>query len=896
MRSATIGTWEHESPEKLISGLIAAQLSGSVGRYLFLTDRRGLLPEDLRELELKDRLRPVVFYRDPLTFRDALEEWRDRPVAPEDCPVAIGVFRQERPPQEVADLLARASRLTLEPLALLRWIAPQWEWHPRLNLLEGADFWPLLGALLRRREQWQEPLTASNVSLFLAETLLGRSLREKLRADEAVELWEQVEQDERIASFLSRYPEVSEAVQRAIQRATPIEVKLERDPDFVVFLWTMYFLAKHAPEAELLLPQLFDPDTWEKYAVHDAETIVRTCEALIEQEPTSVIAQVRTAERALSEDPQRERLFLSLLGLSGEQRFERALRIASQERVSGYLTQQALQVLVPEIAARPRTLSKTRLQQLERTLFRRHLGARYPAYFTRMHETIALFQSVVRLSQAVERYHAGGYDRRLESCSVEVWTQELYPKLYVPISLNWERLSARTRMFYDLLAGEAADLLEEARRILDRMNLAFARTVQRHYVRWIGQQDPPPHLTVDFLETIFLPVWREQLSRYRQPMAVICLVHGLRWDEWTLLEPRLDALLQKHRRAAVRPLLSLLPSTRLYNTAALILGRFPALSDSGTTGSLLADRLSMEGIPFAGTLSSPHLELPDRQSGVFLVNVYLPGLGIHKTRRTGEIGEEVVEEAIAQLTPLLNSLPPRAGLFFLSNGGVTEVSAPSLTPPAGCVELQRRWLGTGSFQLAQELSGAVVPMNAAAIHLPNPQVAQCLFALPGVWFSTSRARRRAPLLRRRHLVGRDDPSLRAVSAPTERPAGRSAEQFLTERPNVHRTLLPRRDVAGLHQHPGVQRPLNPFPIGAGPDRLGEGVKLNPVVLDQSRMQVLKMEIGDALPIPPKLEVSCVAPEVSGRPVKGPMAAPAEEVPVAGPRSGIADHGAVLVLQ
>jgi hypothetical protein len=719
---------------------VVEQLNGldprTIRRFLFLVDANGLT-EGLERVWVCHNERDVWRYRNALDLRDRLEELKDADTAPERFPLAVVVVRSESAfDATVVDLTNRATVVVVSPQSVLQTLEPDGKWSDEFNLLNGNDFAELLDSILEARRRWDRDPSADEVPLFLAECALGQPLREKLPTDTALALWERLVNESATRAFFERNPRVHHAVHRQIQRSASIEAKLELDPDFAVFLWTSYFVQKYVRQSELFASEFFGRDVWAKYGVHDTGAVRETCERILVENPQQAVSQVRTAERSLTESPHRERLFLSLLGLDGKHAVTEALRIASDEIVSSFLTEACLRVLIPRVASGDTTLSLSRVRRLRATLDRKHLANRFPHYYERLRALNRLFRSLVELAERVETYHAERFERDLPILSISTWTDELYPKHLVPMGLLVDEILGKAIEMANLVGEAPTSLVREAARIRQRANVQFARLVRSQYVRWVAQHAPPPLLTVDFLDAVFIPYWRRLRRQSRSPLLVLFLFHGLRWDEWVTLLPAFSERLTRHRCVETRAMMTLLPSTRPYNTGALILGRFPSLADSGTVSALIAERLAAEDIPFAESVLDPRNGMPDVKEGVVLVNVAAAETGTRKTRPTGEVAAKIREETDAQVGDFLSRVPSRALVVAVSNGGTTEVTGPATPVREGVVDIQPRWVGLDGLGRGGSLPPEVAFFNAEATRLPNPSVSRCAFAPPGVWFSS----------------------------------------------------------------------------------------------------------------------------------------------------------------
>jgi hypothetical protein len=704
-------------------------------RFLFLFDPSDLLAR-VSTVDIWGVRRELARYADPLSLRARLESCRDPGEAEATFPVAVVVIPSGATRMElIPDMTARAQCVEITPHALLQHLQPSHAWPPEVGVLRGDDFWQLSDRLLAARPGWGDGLSGSTAPLLIAECVLGRPLRDGLAPDEAADAWQRAHEEPATRDLLRRCPSALHAARRELLDAMPVASKLRHDPGFGVFMWTMYLVRKHARKAELPLPELFDTDVWEQYAAHDDERLIAICDQMIADDPLPVVSQMRAAERAIADDAPRAELFLGLLGLRGERRFEVARRIAAAETLSGYVTEEALRILLPRAIDDPGAISKTRMRRIRAVLTRHHFANRYPRYYPRLIRSAALFTKTLELADYVRGFHARGWGQTLPVQPIETWMTDVNADCLTPMGLLWETLDEELANGASRFGRASESLMAEARGILDAADRQFARVVERNYVRWISRQEPPPMLTVDFLDTVFLPEWRESAQTSRNPLAVILLFHGLRWDEWVTLAPVLRESLPRHRAPQTRPMLALLPSDRPYNTAALILGRFPALGDSGAVGALLSERLAPEGIPVIGTVSAPGLSMPEVQTGVLLANISLIETGAAKTRPTGAAREHIVAHARERLGAFLDTIPSRATVFAVSNGGTLEVGGPATRVKPNPTTTHARWLGVGDIGERDGLPRDVAYFSAEAIRLPNPAVARCAFGYPGVWFS-----------------------------------------------------------------------------------------------------------------------------------------------------------------
>jgi hypothetical protein len=722
------------NPADAIGGYVTAVARDPSRLFLFLFDPNDLLGA-LDVVEVWGATRPVTRYRDPLSLRADLERLRDMP-AGASAPLAVVTVPPDTLAVElVPDLVVRAQSVEITPQGLLQHLQPEHGWPSEIGVLRGEDFWSLAELLMARRPSWGAGLTGSTAPLLIAECALGRDLRDGMQGQEAVDAWERVHEEPGTRDLLRRYPSALQAARRELLDAMPVASKLNHDPEFGVFLWTMYLVRKYAPKAGLLAPELFESAVWQKYVAYDDARLIATCDEMLASEPLLVVSQMRMAERAIAEDEGRADLFLELLGLKGERRFEAARRIAASETLSGYVTEEALRILLPRALGDPDAISKTRLRKIRAVVTRHHLANTYPQYYPRLTRSAELFTKTLELQAHVRAFKARGWEKTLLVQPVETWMTEVYADCLAPMSLLWEELDQLLGSGVSRFGRASESLMDEAKRILLSADRQFARVVDRNYVQWLARTAPPPMLTVDFLDTMLLPEWRE-IAGSRNPLVVVLLFHGLRWDEWVVIQPVLRERLPRHRAADTRPMLALLPTTRPYNTAALILGRFPALGDAGAVSALLSERLEPEGVPVAGTVNSPRLTMDGVERGVLLANISLAEVGVAKTRPTGAARQDIVAHARERLGAFLDSIPSRATVFAVSNGGTTQVSGSATRVKPKPPETQARWVGFGAVTGRNSLDRDAAYFSAQAIHLPNPAVTRCAFGYPGVWFST----------------------------------------------------------------------------------------------------------------------------------------------------------------
>jgi hypothetical protein len=114
--------------------------------------------------------------------------------------------------------------------------------------------------------------------------------------------------------------------------------------------------------------------------------------------------------------------------------------------------------------------------------------------------------------------------------------------------------------------------------------------------------------------------------------------------------------------------------------------------------------------------------------------------------------------------------------------------------------------------------------------------------------------------------------------------------------HVYSRIRSGRMITGLHQNPSVQgRCLDPLSILAGYYGVSEGIKLESIVFDQARVQVLQGQVLDTFTVLEQLQVASVPAQVSIGSVETPTTTPTESTGVASPCACIANGSPVIEL-
>ena len=119
------------------------------------------------------------------------------------------------------------------------------------------------------------------------------------------------------------------------------------------------------------------------------------------------------------------------------------------------------------------------------------------------------------------------------------------------------------------------EVLGRVKGLIDEYNIEFAQQIATSFPAWIASNRDKPLLTVDFLEMLFLPRYQQYLQEKSQS-AYIFMFDGMRWDTWEAIKPKVLSTFQGRLALdGVFPLVSILPSTTVYNKYAIFTGEFP---------------------------------------------------------------------------------------------------------------------------------------------------------------------------------------------------------------------------------------------------------------------------------------------------------------------------------
>ena len=559
-------------------------LRGSVptpDRWLFIHDTSRVFP-NLHILKLFDREYEVIFFEDDLRIRQSLERYKDDPEAFAACIVSR---QSDETNLHILDYIVRSQSVEMTPQLILECAQPGYSWTHSVNQLCGEDFWTLFERLQTYRLNYPPSMTPAEATNLLISAQLDIDLRGNLSVREAIEIWQRMERDADIIAWGEKYPRLFQSLNLKVRAALPLMDKLEGDADFVHFLWTSYSLAQHNEDYDLFLPELFGDTIWKKYGNTPPEEIWRACPQLIRSDPERVMGQIRQTEIWLTQDQQRLELFQQWVGLDASN-LSKTIEYVKKEILFCVPVREALRLLAAQLCHFPESLDAVEIHKIIENIQRRHLFQANTANYLQIKELFRAFTDLVALNQLIARVERKGWlaERNRSQAQNQVVlnpdkigdvTGWGYPADLSKLELMAAELEQLNFQCDFLPTPVIGEVLGRVKGLIDEYNTEFAQRIGGSFPTWIASNRDKPLLTVDFLEMLFLPRYRQYLQANSQS-TYIFMFDGMRWDTWEAIKSKVLSTFQGRLALdGIFPLISILPSTTAYNKYAIFTGEFP---------------------------------------------------------------------------------------------------------------------------------------------------------------------------------------------------------------------------------------------------------------------------------------------------------------------------------
>ena len=572
------------SEDWIDSSWIESYLRDSVptpGRWLFIHDTSRIFPS-LHALKLFDREYEVIFFEGDLRIRQSLERYKDDPEPSAACIIS----RQSQETNlQILDYIVRSQSVEMTPQSILKFAQPGYSWTHSVNQLCGDDFWTLFERLQTYRLNYPRSMTPAEATNLLLSAQLDVDLRANLSVREAIEIWQQMEGDTDLIAWGEKYPRLFQSLNLKVRAALPLMDKLEGDSDFVHFLWTSYSLAQHNEDYDLFLPELFGDTIWKKYGNTPPEEVWRACPQLIRSDPERVMDQIRQTEIWLTQDQQRLTLFQQWVGLDASN-LSKTIEYVKKEILFCVPVREALRLLATQLCHFPESLDVAEIHKIIENIQRRHLFQANTANYLRIKDVFRAFTDLVALNQLIARAERKSWlaeeDRSQAQNQMVLnpdkigdvadWGDQADLSKVELMAAELEQLNFQCDFLPPPVIGE---ILGRVKGLIDEYNIEFAQQIVTSFPAWTASNRDKPLLTVNFLETLFLPRYQQYLQEKSQS-AYIFMFDGMRWDTWEAIKPKVLSTFQGRLALdGVFPLVSILPSTTAYNKYAIFTGEFP---------------------------------------------------------------------------------------------------------------------------------------------------------------------------------------------------------------------------------------------------------------------------------------------------------------------------------
>lgn len=679
----------NRSEDWIDSCWIENYLSGSVptpGYWLFIHDTSRIFPS-LRVLKLFDREYEVIFFEGDLRIRQSLERYKDNPEAFAACIVS----RQSHETNlQILDYIVRSQSVEVTPQSILEFAQPGYSWTHSVNQLCGDDFWTLFERLQTYRLNYLRSMTPAEATNLLLSTQLDIDLRVNLSVREAIEIWQRMERDADLIAWGEKYPRLFQSLNLKVRAALPLMDKLEGDVDFVHFLWTSYSLAQHNEDYDLFLPELFGDTIWKKYGNTPPEEIWRACPQLIRSDPERVMDQIRQTEIWLTQDQQRLELFQQWVGLDASN-LSKTIEYVKKEILFCVPVREALRLLAAQLCHFPESLDTVEIHKIIENIQRRHLFQANTANYLRIKDLFRAFTDLVALNQLIARVERKSWlaeeDRSqvqnqvvLDSDKIGGVTGWGYPTDLAKLELMAAELEQLNFQCDFLPTPVIGEVLGRVKGLIDEYNIEFAQQIGGSFPAWIASSRDKPLLTVDFLEMFFLPRYQQHVQEKSQS-AYIFMFDGMRWDTWEAIKPKVLSTFQGRLALdGVFPLVSILPSTTVYNKYAIFTGEFPSSDADNNWEAALIPAFQKRGIHGAQWINDDGnnqaeilalIEADDIPVKVFNFTFIDQKLQ-QATQNLSTVYEEVKVNFELLVQPYLERIPSNSLIFLTSDRGFIE--------------------------------------------------------------------------------------------------------------------------------------------------------------------------------------------------------------------------------
>ncbi|RKU11728.1 hypothetical protein C6502_07595 [Candidatus Poribacteria bacterium] len=678
----------NRSEDWIDSSWIENYLTNSVrtpDRWLFIHDTSQVFPS-LHALQLFDREYEVIFFEEDLRIRQSLERYKDNPEPSAACIVS----RQSHETNlHILDYIVRSQSVEMTPQSMLEFAQPEYSWTHSVNQLWGGDFWTLFERLQAYRLNYPRSMTPAEATNLLLSTQLDTDLRANLSVREAVEIWQRMERDTNLIAWSEKYPRLFQALNLKVRAALPLMDKLEGDADFVHFLWTSYSLAQHNEDYDLFLPELFGDTIWKKYGNTPPEEIWNACPQLIRSDPERVIDQIRQTEIWLTQDQQRLELFQRWVGLDAAN-LGKTIEYVKKEILFCVPVREALRLLAAQLCHFPESLEAGEIHEIIENIQRQHLFQANTVDYLRIKDVFRAFTDLVALNQLITRIEHKSLAERdwrriqkqaaLNPDKIEDVTDWGYQTDLSKLELMAAELEQLNFQCDFLPAPVIGEVLGRVKGLIDEYNIEFAQRIATSFPTWTVSNRDKPLLTVDFLDTLFLPRYQQYLQEKSQS-AYIFMFDGMRWDAWEAIKPEVLSTFQGQLALdGVFPLVSILPSTTAYNKYAIFTGEFPSGDADNDWEAVLIpafQKRRIHGVRWIGDSGNNQAEMlalieaEDVAVKVFnftFIDQKLQGA----TQNLSTVYEEVKANFERLVQPYLERVPSDSLIFLISDRGFIE--------------------------------------------------------------------------------------------------------------------------------------------------------------------------------------------------------------------------------
>lgn len=558
--------------------------------------------------------------------------------------------------------------------------------------------------------------------------------------------------------------EVMDSFREMIHKADyPFNKLLDQNPMIVMQAVNLAaLLHQHGLDYHLLLGN-FDPSLM-MYRDIKEDVLEAAVKDLVESNPTQVSKDMHELANFLEESLERvELLFVQQLKVEDP---DRAFEVLKNEKLSEFVRRMALFCLLidlfqkkPKLKFHAKVLQTLKEQEQDKSfLALRRPSGDWQSLMELYEQTIEYFGLLVKLAETItdvklkpdddlsfeefDKYWNKDQLNRLEYYGDKVNRQMRIGAPPMKKANMWQGLKDRWEGARDYLKN----LNQKGDYTLSALDARFQDLYQKHYTKWIEDQQSPAIFTHQFLDRIFRKYWNPKEDK----KAVIMVFDGMRTDAWDIfLKPVFET---RFNLEAVFPGSAILPTETNLSRKAISAGSLPTEFNQQRSKresdlfehwleKQLNTRIKFEIKKDEDTDASGMTVWYQSEKLDYIVFNFTDSNLHHNNSELSFIYENTVQQIIREdVQAVLRDIPDDALIFITSDHGFTtmpngklrvpETVASSFDVKYRCARAQNRFEGHEDDVVTFLADQMHIPKNSADnnlsdfryVHFPRPHI------------------------------------------------------------------------------------------------------------------------------------------------------------------------------